>query len=63
MLAHVEEIQHLHPHPAGMAWEPLVLGAVALLVAVVMVGVLVRRATRSTVAAAAMEPAAPTGQE
>jgi hypothetical protein len=28
MLAHVEQVQHVHPHPAGAPWEAIIVGVV-----------------------------------
>lgn len=46
MLAHVEEIRHVHPHPVWMSWEVLLVGAIALLVVAVVVGARAWRAGR-----------------
>jgi hypothetical protein len=46
MLAHVEEVRHVHPHPAWMTWEALVVGALALLAVAVVVGARAWRAGR-----------------
>jgi len=44
MLAHIEEVSHAHPHPAGMPWELIALLAVAAVVSIALVaGLYLRR--------------------
>jgi hypothetical protein len=62
MLAHLEEVRHVHPHPAGMPWEAVVLGVVVLLVVAVVAGATVRRTTASGLTMASVEDA-PAGDE
>ena len=33
MLAHVEQVRHVHPHPSGASWEVIVLLVAVLAVA------------------------------
>lgn len=46
MLAHVEEIRHVHPHPVWMSWEALLVGAIALLLVAAVVGAWAWQAAR-----------------
>lgn len=32
MLAHVEQVRHVHPHPAGVPWEAVLVAALAVVV-------------------------------
>ena len=58
MLAHMEEIRHVHPHPAEMPWEVLVFGALVLLVVAAVVGAVVRRTAASRLTVASVTDAA-----
>ena len=33
MLAHVEQVRHVHPHPLGVSWEVIVLLVAVLAIA------------------------------
>ena len=47
VFAHIEEVQHLHPHPAGMPWESVVLIALVMLFVAAAVVVVIRRTAES----------------